>query len=293
MIYINLNKCIQRDNFLDGEVWILEECFTKVKQVLKDLSKGDENKMTANLIDLKETEVPKPTYFPVNEFIAPFQEIVNTYGIPRYKEINPALFTIISFPFLFGIMYGDIGHGLIVFLFGLYLLIKNKDFQSTAMKGVSKFRYFFILLGFFAFYCGLLYNDFMAIPLPLFASCYNADGVKDKDCVYPFGIDYKWYSASNDLTFMNSMKMKISVIIGVSHMIFGIILKGLNCVYFSDTLGLIFEFIPQILFMSLLFGYMNVMIFIKWATDWTGNEGKAPSLITQLMNIFLKFGSVV
>ena len=35
-----------------------------------------------------------------------FQGIVNTYGVPRYGEVNPALFYIATFPFLFGVMYG-------------------------------------------------------------------------------------------------------------------------------------------------------------------------------------------
>jgi V-type H+-transporting ATPase subunit a len=289
MIYINMNKCIQRDNFLDAEVWILEEHYNKIKEMLKD---RDYNRTSPNFIDLVETDIPKPTYIAVNEFLHPFQEIVNTYGIPRYKEINPAIFTIITFPFLFGIMYADIGHGLIVFLLGLYLCIKKNEWKTTEYKGLSKYRYFFLLIGFFAFYCGLLYNDFMAVPLPIFKSCYK-DNIRDRDCVYPFGVDHKWYSSINDLAFMNSMKMKISVIIGVSHMLFGILLKGLNCIFFGDALGFIFEFVPQIIFMSILFGYMNVMIFLKWATDWSSDPGKAPSLISQLMNIFLKFGSIV
>ena len=53
-----------------------------------------------------------PTYFRLNKFTETFQSIVDTYGVPRYKEANPGLFTIISFPFLFGVMYGDIGHGI-------------------------------------------------------------------------------------------------------------------------------------------------------------------------------------
>jgi V-type H+-transporting ATPase subunit a len=50
-------------------------------------------------------------------FLKPFQDIVDTYGVPVYKEVNPTVFTIVTFPFLFGVMFGDIGHGGIVFLF--------------------------------------------------------------------------------------------------------------------------------------------------------------------------------
>jgi len=48
----------------------------------------------------------------------------------------------------------------------------------------------------------------------------------------------------NELTFMNSYKMKLAVIIGVIHMTFGIILKGINAVYFKNWIDFIFEFIP-------------------------------------------------
>ena len=118
-----------------------------------------------------------------------------------------------------------------------------------------------------------------------------------ENCTYPFGIDPKWYVASNELTFFNSFKMKFAVIAGVLQMMMGIFLKGMNSLYFGNKIDFVFEFIPQIVFMSLLFGYMNIMIFIKWATDYWGTHGentyKAPSVITMLMQIFLKLGDVV
>ena len=71
-----------------------------------------------------------PTHFRTNEFIAPFQQIVDTYGVPSYKEVNPALFTMVSFPFLFGVMYGDAGHGGILFGLGIFLcLFADFDFM--------------------------------------------------------------------------------------------------------------------------------------------------------------------
>lgn len=77
----------------------------------------------------KYTIIP-PTKFKNNSFTMIFQEIVNTYGIPRYKEINPAYFTIITFPFFFGMMFGDIGHGFLLFFFGLYLLTQKVNLKQ-------------------------------------------------------------------------------------------------------------------------------------------------------------------
>ena len=52
-------------------------------------------------------------------------------------------------------------------------------------------------MGFFAFFCGLMYNDFMSIPLNLFGSCYDFKTGnfvdQNRNCVYPVGIDPIWY----------------------------------------------------------------------------------------------------
>ena len=100
-------------------------------------------------------------------------------------------------------------------------------------------------MGLFSFFCGFMYNDFMGIPLKLFNSCYinQVDplinkplAIKQPQCVYKFGMDPKWYIAKNQLAFFNSLKMKLSVIVGVAHMTLGIILRGLNNIYFNDSI---------------------------------------------------------
>lgn len=62
--------------------------------------------------------------------------------------------------------------------------------------------------------------------------------------MHPIGLDPKWYIAKNELTFMNSMKMKIAVIVGVIQMGWGVILKGINHFYKREWVELIFEFLP-------------------------------------------------
>ena len=302
LLFTNLNKCKLHKDLLDGEVWIPEEKLNLVQEALNKISSRNPNKLTAVISDFDEIENSNPpSYLKVNDFTMPFQMIVSEYGIPRYREINPGLFTIITFPFMFGVMFGDIGHGGLILILSIWLVLKKDEILKTMpdLKMLVKTRYFFLMCGFFAFFNGWIYDDFFATPLGIFGSCYknkkNDEGKiiaeRQGDCVYPIGIDPKWYSSNNELAFLNSFKMKMSVIIGVLQMILGLFLKGINGIYFGDYIDFFFEFIPQLIFMCLLFGYMCLMIYIKWGTDWSDDPSKAPSIISQLLMIFLNMGS--
>ena len=312
MVYTTLNKCIVRDTYVDGHVWIPTNSLNDVNMILQNLFKNNqENKTSAYLedLDVNENERP-PTYIALNEFTSAFQLVVNTFGIPRYREINPGYFTIITFPFLFGVMFGDIGHGFAVLLLGIYLCIFNEKISKSKsiLKSLTFARYFILLMGFFGVYCGLLYNDFLSIPLN-FHSCYEIRGLngttsveKTVNCNYNFGLDPVWYLSTNELAFVNSLKMKLSVILGVFQMLIGIILRGINAIFQLDFAELVFIFFPQLILMLILFGYMDFLIFVKWATYYEPNFKKiddlhtlnenyyAPDIKSYLMNIFLKGG---
>jgi V-type H+-transporting ATPase subunit a len=65
-----------------------------------------------------------------------------------------------------------------------------------------------------------------------------------EDCNYKFGVDPSWYLGKNELAFMNSLKMKLSVILGVTQMALGVCMKAFNAVQYRRPIDFIFEFIP-------------------------------------------------
>jgi V/A-type H+/Na+-transporting ATPase subunit I len=53
--------------------------------------------------------------------LSPFELLVNTYARPRYEEIDPTVLIAITFPLLYGAMFGDVGHGLVLAAIGWFL----------------------------------------------------------------------------------------------------------------------------------------------------------------------------
>jgi len=62
---------------------------------------------------------------------------MDNYGVAAYQEVNPGLFAIVTFPFLFAVMFGDIGHGFIIFIAALYMILSEKRLRSQPMGEVS------------------------------------------------------------------------------------------------------------------------------------------------------------
>mmetsp|Transcript_15290 Transcript_15290/g.25814 ORF Transcript_15290/g.25814 Transcript_15290/m.25814 type:complete len:879 (-) Transcript_15290:86-2722(-) len=281
---------------LRGEGWVISEHFEDVRMSV-NRAHSDMDHSMPNYVD----QVPKPwptppTHFTTNKFTYGYQEFVNTYGIPRYREANPALFTAATFPFLFGVMYGDIGHGLFLFSAGLYLLWNEEKHDKAKLDemtaGMHTGRYMMVMMGFFAVYAGFVYNDCFSLGLNLFGSrwVFSSDAPEegevaemtgqfgDGDTVYPFGLDPMWHVASNELLFFNSFKMKLSVIFGIFQMFAGTCLRGINYIYFGKKLDFICEFIPMVAFASSLFVYMVILIFMKWSINWNSRMLSATCL---------------
>lgn len=80
-----------------------------------------------NVLDTKETDINPPTLLKNNWFTRPFEMFVNMYSLPGYYDLDPTAFVCITYCILFGIMFGDLGQGALLFAGGFYLEHKKKN----------------------------------------------------------------------------------------------------------------------------------------------------------------------
>uniref|UniRef100_A0A671SBB3 V-type proton ATPase subunit a n=1 Tax=Sinocyclocheilus anshuiensis TaxID=1608454 RepID=A0A671SBB3_9TELE len=318
-IYHTLNLCNidVTQKCLIAEIWCPVSDLDSIQFALR---RGTEKSGSTvpSILNRMQTKQTPPTYNKTNKFTSGFQSIVDAYGISNYREINPAPYTIITFPFLFAVMFGDLGHGVLMTCAALYLVLRESRLiaqknDNEMFNMVFAGRYIILLMGIFSVYTGIIYNDCFSKSLNVFGSGWSVRpmfGEKggnwtsktlDDNRVlqldpavpkvfngpYPIGIDPIWNIATNKLTFLNSFKMKMSIILGVIHMTFGVTLSLFNHLYFNKPLNIFLGFIPEIIFMVSLFGYLVLLIFYKWLAYDAKSSKEAPSLLIAFINMCL------
>ena len=82
--------------------------------------------------DQTDSDLMPPTKLKNPKIFKPFEMYIRMYGLPAYNEIDPTIFVSLTYAFIFGAMFGDIGQGLVLFLGGL-LLYKTKKMDLAAI----------------------------------------------------------------------------------------------------------------------------------------------------------------
>ena len=66
-------------------------------------------------------EIPVPVRLTHNTFFKPFEVLLDSYGVPGYRMVDPTVLMSVAFLFMFGMMFGDLGHGLVLVAGGILL----------------------------------------------------------------------------------------------------------------------------------------------------------------------------
>lgn len=171
----------------------------------------------------EEREEKVPTLLVNPKPITCFEKLVSSYSLPSYYEIDPTLIMLISFPIIFGFMFGDIGHGLILLVGGLLIkpLFDKMKIRNEMLEYLYKGRNLIILCGIASMIIGFLYGDFLGPTNAAYAAHHGTP---------------TWYT---DLTGFESapwfnpmdepmILFKIAIFIGMAQITFGLILDIIN-----------------------------------------------------------------
>ena len=107
--------------------------------------------------DEKQTKLVVPSLIKPNKIFKPFTLLTRLYGMTNYSELDPTPIVAITYPLLFGLMFGDLGQGLVLFLLGLFMVIINLKNKENSMYDAG---FLLMWLGLAAGFGGLMYGSF-------------------------------------------------------------------------------------------------------------------------------------
>jgi V-type H+-transporting ATPase subunit a len=122
-IYNVMNMMKLRQNTYIGFIWAPVEIEPTIKHELAEYQTTEFQSWRSDYE--AEHAIQPPSYFKTNDVTATLQLITNTYGVPSYQEANPSCFSVVTFPFLFAVMFGDYGHGSLILFVGTCMVLFN------------------------------------------------------------------------------------------------------------------------------------------------------------------------
>ncbi|KAF3070819.1 V-type proton ATPase subunit a [Daldinia childiae] len=303
---LNLFSFDRQRRTLIAEGWCPTNDLPLIRTTLQDVTNRAGLSVPSIINEIKTNKTP-PTYLKTNKFTEAFQTIINAYGTATYQEVNPALPAIVTFPFLFAVMFGDFGHATIMFSASLAMIYWEKPLKKVTFELFAMIyygRYIALVMAVFSLFTGLIYNDVFSKTFTFFDSAWEWDvpeGWQEGqplvaklkgDYRYPFGLDWFWHGTENDLLFSNSYKMKMSIILGWAHMTYSLCLSYFNARHFKRPIDIWGNFLPGMIFFQAIFGYLVICIVYKWSVDWLAIGEQPPGLLNMLIYMFLQPGTL-
>ncbi|MFA4992088.1 MAG: V-type ATPase 116kDa subunit family protein [Candidatus Omnitrophota bacterium] len=160
--------------------------------------------------DAEDVAIPRediPVRLRHSQIFKPFELLINSYGIPRYGTIDPTIFVAVSFLLMFGAMFGDLGHGLVLCLSSLLFRKAGNEKVRQALSLI--------------FYCG--------VSSAVFGVLYGS--------FFGFEFESVWIKPMEDILSI----FKVSVFFGIGVISTGILINVVNALRDKDYIKAIFD----------------------------------------------------
>lgn len=113
-------------------LWVSKDNVENIKSILSNYKNVD-----YDILDDDE-DIQAPTKLKNIKIFRPFETLIKMYGVPNSKEIDPTGLVAITAFIMFGFMFGDVGHGLVIFILGLILAKRKASLGPVlAIGGIS------------------------------------------------------------------------------------------------------------------------------------------------------------
>ena len=226
----------------------------EVEGIIEGINEETGGFSVIEVIEPKREDVRVPSLLNNPRIIKPFESVIKMYGHPLYKDIDPTLITAIMFPILFGLMFPDIGHGLIILLLGLAVMFAFKGLD----KEIRSAGIIIVLCGLCAVIAGALFGEFFGFSHFASELIYDSMGTVDiPDIPGWLLLDPLWFEPIPNVEFMFIVVM----LIGTLHMGLGLFLGVANNMSERDYFEVIRGFVKlwclfgALYFLLLLFGF--------------------------------------
>ena len=147
----NKFRCTQQSFVL--EAYLPKDKKEKVDKKLKQTS----NSIEYEFVDLDKSEIP-PTMTKNNKVVSQFEFVTNMYSAPHYRELDPNAFIALFFSIFFGFVMADIGYGICLLAFGLFMALKQKR-----QTGFKKLMNVIAIGGLFTIIFGVMFGSFFGV----------------------------------------------------------------------------------------------------------------------------------
>ena len=121
---------------LIAEGWLARNDLAGVHASLQNVGETSSGGEIPYMNDLQTGKEP-PTFHRTNKLTEEFQTIIDSYGIAKYQEVNPTIVAVVTFPFLFYVMFVDMGHGFIMVVAGGLMCYYEKPLAQVRNEVAS------------------------------------------------------------------------------------------------------------------------------------------------------------
>ena len=216
--------------------WVPEKKTEKLKKTLEkyvcfcELSDPDENDDVP--VELKN-----------NKFATPFEFVLGMYSYPAYTGYDPTFIMAVFYAIIFGMMFSDVGYGLMLVLLGTV-----GASLMHARGGTKKLLQIFVWCGISCMICGVLFGGYFGdLPTQIAQSLFNSHKLDDMSII------------CNPLT-EPIVFLVISIAVGAVHLISGMIIKMYMLFKKGDAVSAVFDVGSWLVIFAVAWLYLG----LKW-----------------------------